>query len=411
VGKGVRAARRRRPFTGVIATAVEAQQIEIAVEAAEDAAKKSDAARAARAARAAEQPRAGGRFVKGAGKKAAGGGHAEVGGGAGAEGVGGARATQVAIRLVEERLRAKNKYVREKLAALIEEHNAERRKDASSETAELLQRCQAKLQNQEGELRRLRRRVQAYKFKAAAAALHSPQSSETPRPIGGVSGPTLLKMANELNAYLETRFSSQESIQQALFQHNKRNRHLYSLILAADIDQAQFNAMCSQNPSWCLPVQKAVVGEIVAHYTLARCLTLQIQCRVGAQENYQDAINLFGKVYNPKTKKWERMEIGYKEGPKEERLHIPLLKSKDAVTRYGEDIHKENPILQDEEGTAAWLQGIPALFQEEIVDERTRGFLQSRKGFTSDELRVHFGGDAASYFRAVTRASLRPSSL
>jgi hypothetical protein len=278
VGKGVRAARRRRPLTGVIATAVEAQQIKIAVDAAEDAAKKSDAARAARVARATEQPRAGGRFVKGAGKKAAGGVRAEVGGGA--EGGEAARATRLPIRSVEERLRAENKYVRKKLAALIEEHNAGKRKDASSETAELLQRCQAKLQDQEGELRRLRRRVQAYKFKVASAALHTPQSSKTPRPIGGMFGPTLLKMANELNAYLETRFSSQESIQQALFQHNKRNRHLYSLILAADIDQTQFDTICSQNPSWCLPIQKAVVAEIAAHYILARCLTLQIQCRV-----------------------------------------------------------------------------------------------------------------------------------
>lgn len=81
-------------------------------------------------------------------------------------------------------------------------------------------------------------------------------------------------MANELNAYLETRFSSQESIQQALFQHYKRNRHLYSLILAADIEQTQFNTICLQNPSWCLPIQKAVVAEIAAHYTLSRCLTL-----------------------------------------------------------------------------------------------------------------------------------------
>jgi hypothetical protein len=110
---------------------------------------------------------------------------------------------------------------------------------------------------------------------------------------------------------------------------------------------------------------------------------------------------------NLKTKKWERVEIGYKEGPKEQRIHIPLLKGKDAVTMYREEICKENPILQDEEGTAAWLQDMPALFREEIVDERTRGFLQSRKGLTSDELRVHFGGDAASYFTAANTPGSR----
>jgi hypothetical protein len=82
-------------------------------------------------------------------------------------------------------------------------------------------------------------------------------------------------------------------------------------------------------------------------------------------------------------------------------LHIPLLKGKDRVSKYREEIHKESPIIQDKEGTAAWLHELPAIFREEIVDERIRGFLQSRKCLTSDELRAHFGGNAASYFRAV----------
>jgi hypothetical protein len=275
--KGVRGVRRRKPFGQCIAAAVETNRVALAVEAAEVAAEKSAAARAERAA---EQERSGGRFAKVAAKKA------------------------LPPRSIEDRLRAENKFVREKLATVIEEHNASKRRDASSETAELLQQCQAKLEKQEEELRRLRRSVQAFKFRQAraqaAAAAAAAESSKRPRPIGGSSAPIRLKMANELNEYLAARFSSPEHISQALFQHYKRNKHFYTLITTAEIDQNEFDALCSRNPSWCLPIQKALVKEIATHYTLARCLTLQIQCRVGGQKKYQDAINLLGQSENKK---------------------------------------------------------------------------------------------------------------
>jgi hypothetical protein len=330
-GKGLRAARRRKPFGECVAAAVETNRVEVAVEAADVAAKKSAAARAERAA---QQDRSDGRFAKRTGGENAG---AKAG---------------LPLRSVEDRLRAENKYVREKLAALIEKHNAGRKRDALSETRQLLKKCHAKLEDQEGELRRLRRSIQGYRFKHAraaanAAAVNAAATTRKPRPIGGLSAPTLLKMANELNEYLGTRFSSPENISQALFQHYKRNKHLNSLIIAAEIIQDQFDTFCSLNPSWCLPIQKALVAEIAAHNIAARCLTLQIQCRVGGSEKYQDAINLLGKIYNQKTKKWERVDIGYKGGPKEQRIHIPLLKGKDAMTRYRKEIHEENPIIQD----------------------------------------------------------------
>jgi hypothetical protein len=178
-----------------IAEAVNANQVDIAVQAAEEAAKKSTEARAARAE---VQERSGGRFTEASGTTAS-----------------------LPLRSMEDRLRAENKFVRDKLASVIAEHNASR-KNKESETERLLHQSQQKLKEQEGELQRLRQSLQAYKFRHGRAQAAATAEAKTPRLISGTSAPTLLKMAKELNDYLVTRFSSPETIQQALFQHYLR---------------------------------------------------------------------------------------------------------------------------------------------------------------------------------------------
>ncbi|GAQ88200.1 hypothetical protein KFL_004090010 [Klebsormidium nitens] len=387
-GDGARAVRKRKRLSLIAQQAAEATFVATVVVAAEDAAKQGAAARerdaAARASRAATQARVGGRFSKASTSQCGGSG--------------------MTVRPAEQQLRLENRNVKAELAKMIKDRNAEKREEQTpAEIEKERDELRVKLAQKEKQHRILRRKFQALQFvhrkTAAELAVGNPPP---PRPIGGDSAPTLLKMAAELNSFLETRFASPADIQKGLLEHYSRNRHLYSLILQSEITQNQFDEVCARNPAWCQTTQRDFVKEITAHYTLARCLTFQIICRVGHQEKYQDAINLLAKVFNTKTKKWDRVEIGYKGGPKESRLHIPLLKSKNEVSKFRKEIHAKNPVLQDEDGTAAWLQDLPAILEEDIVNERTRGYLESRKGLSEDELRVHFGGDAASYFRAVS---------
>jgi DNA anti-recombination protein RmuC len=135
--KGARGARRRKPFAECIEEAFEANHLETVVQAAEEAANKSAEARAARAE---AQTRSGDRFAK--------------------------AKTSVPLRSLEDRLQAENKFVREKLASIIAEHNASRKR-TESEIERLLYQSQQRIKEQEGELRRLRRSFQAFKFKHA----------------------------------------------------------------------------------------------------------------------------------------------------------------------------------------------------------------------------------------------------
>jgi hypothetical protein len=68
-------------------------------------------------------------------------------------------------------------------------------------------------------------------------------------------------------------------------------------------------------------------------------------------------------------------------------------------------IHAKNPIMQDANGTAAWLS-LPQLIDEAITEERHEGFLKERRERASDSIRVHWGIDAAQYFRGVKTSKI-----
>jgi hypothetical protein len=155
------------------------------------------------------------------------------------------------------------------------------------------------------------------------------------------------------------------------------------------VDRAAFELFCKDHPEWLVPIQQDVVDTIQKHWSLARCLFMQIHCKVGAQEKFQHLINLLAKVYNKEAKKWIRKELYQDSG-----VYIPLLKSKNAVSAYGKSILLENPVIQDEEGTAVWID-LDRLLEETILDDRKDGYLQSRVHLDEDTVWLHWGEDAA----------------
>ncbi|GAQ92992.1 hypothetical protein KFL_012380020 [Klebsormidium nitens] len=192
------------------------------------------------------------------------------------------------------------------------------------------------------------------------------------------------------------RFATKEARNQALFEHYQRFPKDYSSVLATNISQEDFNTLCEQNPAWLAPVRLEAFGKIKEHWAAARCLSLQIHCKVGHGEKYQDLINTLGKEFNEETGKWDRVELFYPGSG----LLIPLLPSKGTVDGFREEIHAKNPIMQDESGKAAWLD-LAKLVDEAISAERAHGFLQNRKDKAEDTAWMHWAGDAAGYMRGL----------
>jgi hypothetical protein len=140
------------------------------------------------------------------------------------------------------------------------------------------------------------------------------------------------------------------------------------------------------NPTWLVPIQKDVINKIQAHWTEERCLAIQIHCKVGGSEKWQDLINFSGKVYNEVTEEWDRVPL-YEES----KVLLPLYPSKGRVSAYRASITSENPIIQNEDGTSAWLD-LPLLIREAIQAERAKEYLQGRRELAVDTLRMHWGG-------------------
>jgi hypothetical protein len=124
---------------------------------------------------------------------------------------------------------------------------------------------------------------------------------------------------------------------------------------------------------------------------------------VGYGGKWQDLINITRKSFNTVIGKWDLNELY--EGSK---IYPPSFKSKWAVNEFRAEIRKELPIMQDRSGTAAWFE-LPKLVEESIRDKRREGYLQGGRDKPEDAIRLHWGGDAAQYFRGIktTRVGYR----
>jgi hypothetical protein len=163
-----------------------------------------------------------------------------------------------------------------------------------------------------------------------------------------------------------------------------------------EISQEGFDLLCKLNPDWVVPYQYDILEEIRAFWTEDKALSIQIHCKVGHNHKYQDLIHVLGKIYNTRTEKWERRELGAKGNG----LHIPLLPSCNRVNALRAATSAENPLMQNPEGSAAWVDMLHTL-RECVRDERRNGYLKLRVDLSEDSIRVHFGGDAAQYYRKV----------
>jgi hypothetical protein len=186
--------------------------------------------------------------------------------------------------------------------------------------------------------------------------------------FGGQTRQTRLKLAKKLEAFLCAKFANQDARRHALYEHSLRHPTDYNAILNQGMTLGAFEEICRLHPEWLTPIQQDVINRIEEQWTRAKCLSIQIHCKVGAQEKYQHLINLLAKEFDEETKKWENIEIlpGVK---------MPKLCSKNVVSAFRDEIVAENPLIQDESGTACWLD-LRSLVKEVLVDDRERGYLQ-----------------------------------
>lgn len=174
------------------------------------------------------------------------------------------------------------------------------------------------------------------------------------------------------------------------------HREDYWVILNKTLSLEQSEEVCRANPKWLVPIQKDVISKIEAHWTEERCLAIQIHCKVGGSEKWQDLINFSEKVYNEGTEEWDRVEMY--EGSK---VFLPLYPSKGRVSDYRARIAAENPIIQNEDGTAAWLN-LSLLVEEAIQNERAKGYLQSRRDLARE---TRFGSTGEAMEQSTGGAS------
>lgn len=205
---------------------------------------------------------------------------------------------------------------------------------------------------------------------------------------GGNSKPTLIKMAKRVEKLMSEGFASLDTRQKALFQHYLRHRKDYQLIIADAVNsKAAFERLCRLHPEWLHPHQRAVIKEIEEAWTLDQCLAVQIHCKVGHSEKYQSLINLLGKTYNSRLRKWIPREIMGK-GSK---VFLPLPKPKNRVNAHREALHAIIPLLQNKDGTSCWTD-LKQLIEETVGLDREKGYLQSRVQLGKDKVWLHWGG-------------------
>jgi hypothetical protein len=161
-----------------------------------------------------------------------------------------------------------------------------------------------KISAQQNTIRSLRRKNQLLAQRPTTLLTKEPRKMR-----GGASMAVKSKAASQVQQFLVLRFSSKEARQMALYEHFRRCPEDYSMVAAHGITQQAFDDLCTLNPEWLVPVQKDVVKEIQKHWSDAVCLSIQIHCKVGHGEKYQDLIHLLAKTFNKQRKGWDRMEL------------------------------------------------------------------------------------------------------
>lgn len=313
-------------------------------------------------------------------------------------------------RSVEERLRAANKKLVEQLAS----YRAAATKTTQkilAESSTLMTALQAKEEKEATMTTTIRslRRKNSLLTQRLAARPDVPSGQKTLRQMrGGASAGVKSKSAAQVQRFLNKRFATKAARQQALFEHFKRYPENFSLVLNDNITQTEFDILCKLNPDWLLSYQNDVLEEVKEHWTDEVALTIQIHCKVGHSHKYQDLIHVLAKSYNTETAKWDRKELCGKGSG----LFIPLLPSCKRVDALRAAIGAESPLMQNADGSAAWLD-LRQLLVECVTDERHLGFLRARRDAFEDVIRVHWGGDAAQYYRKVkvSKFSFRLPSL
>jgi hypothetical protein len=215
---------------------------------------------------------------------------------------------------------------------------------------------------------------------------------------GGTSNTTRNKLAKQVETLLSKRFATSDARKQALYEHFLRNPSDYNAITNEGTTRSAFDKLCQDHPEWLIPIQQDVLDRTEEHWTLPKCLSIQIHYKVGSSERYQRAINILGKNYSESAQKWIRKELYEGTG-----LYIPLLKSKNSVTGFRDSIVAENPIIQDENGTAVWVH-LDKLVEEAISDDRAKGYQQTRRKINQDTMWLHWSGDAAGWIRGLNHS-------
>jgi hypothetical protein len=160
------------------------------------------------------------------------------------------------------------------------------------------------------------------------------------------------------------------------------------------ITLTDFKTICENNPEWVHPIRRKVITQIEEYWTLEKCLSLQIHCKIGAGEKFQHLINITAKDYNKTKKEWVPKEL-FEKGSG---VFIPKFKSKNQVTGLRREIAEVIPLIQDEAGTACWLE-LRKVVEEGPRDERKNGYLQSEADQLVMQAWIHWDGDAAGILR------------
>jgi hypothetical protein len=119
-------------------------------------------------------------------------------------------------------------------------------------------------------------------------------------------------------------------------------------------------------------------------------------CKIGAGEKYQHLINISAKDYSDEKKQWVHKEL-FEKGSG---VFLPKFQSKNQITGLRMEIAEVIPLIQDEAGTACWLE-LRAVVEEGLRDERRNGYLQSEVDQLVMRAWLHWGGDAAGMLRGI----------
>jgi hypothetical protein len=191
--------------------------------------------------------------------------------------------TCAAPKPADERLREERDAVRKRLAKVIQEHKESRNAETAQWT-KTMHVLNGRIAAKEIELRSMRRTNQILKRKVmeqSAEPASQPKPKIARKLIGGTSAGVKSKLAEEVEDFLVMRFATKQARQQAMFEHYRRFPEDYSLVINSNISEKEFGELCAQNPKWLTPIRKDVIDLIEKHWSTARCLGIQIHCKVG----------------------------------------------------------------------------------------------------------------------------------